>query len=165
MENDFSQALSRLARKNEKISLELQKLGIDSANIPNMNDLLEKLSNTIGEILDKNTNFIADIYRKHSSNPADNLVHGNSDEGMKEISSAPKYKKLINILIEQGIDVKNLAITTEKLDKNRMRQYPYKIVHILGDNPKTITISDQIGQATYVFDGYISLVDFINAEK
>lgn len=84
---------------------------------------------------------------------------------MEELKTVEKYEKLIKILNDAGVDFNNIQVLTESINPERMRKIPYKIVYILGENPITITISNEIGQATYVFHDYIEPNLLVNAEK
>jgi hypothetical protein len=54
----------------------------------------------------------------------------------------------------------------ETLNPERMRKVPYQIYHIMTNNlQKTVLISDQIGQATFVYDTIISPEIFQIIEK
>jgi hypothetical protein len=54
----------------------------------------------------------------------------------------------------------------ETLSPERMRKIPYQIYHITTKNiQKTVLISDQIGQATFVYDTIISPEIFQIIEK
>lgn len=54
----------------------------------------------------------------------------------------------------------------EKLDDNKMRKIPYRIIYVKWPNfSRTILISDQIWEASFVYDWLIDKKSFENIEK
>lgn len=154
--------MQKFVDKHENIKENLKKIGIENGKIPEIENLLDRIIVKITNILDENSIKIPNIYRKNST---ETTITKGSGEWMEELKTVEKYEKLIKILNDAGVDFNNIQVLTESINPERMRKIPYKIVYILGENPITITISNEIGQATYVFHDYIEPNLLVNAEK
>jgi hypothetical protein len=83
----------------------------------------------------------------------------------KEVTSAPKFEELKELLKEMKVEILG-KIYEETINEDRFREYPYKIIHIeVNGKKKTILVSDEIGQITFVYDGNIDKLSFKNAIK
>lgn len=134
--------------------------------VPTMNDLLDEIGVSVGEILSQSQSFIPDIYRTSANGVGEDAIITGSGNGLEEVRTASKYEILMQVLSSLWVDPRNVSVTTEKIDPKRMRKYPYKIVHIVWvPNPVTLTVSDEIGQSTYIYPGYVDLSQFIEAKK
>ena len=134
--------------------------------VPTMNDLLDEIGVSVGEILSQSQSFIPDIYRTSANDGGEDGIITGSGNGLEEVRSAPKYDILMQVLSALWVDPRNVSVTTETMNPKRMRKYPYKIVHIVWvPHPITLTVSDEIGQSTYIYGWYVDLSQFIEAKK
>lgn len=165
--------LERLVKQQSKNKSTDSADNTDSANhnkhttetihIPTIEELLDTVSTTITKILDTNASFVPDIYRK---NDGQTVQAGDGETTFDNtLRTAPKFEGIMKVL-QETYSIANIVVSTERIDQNRMRRMPYKIIHILDKtHPITITVSDEIGEATYVFGGYVSFMDLIDAKK
>jgi len=79
---------------------------------------------------------------------------------IEETTSVPKFQAFLTVLEQNNVSFEDLIVLEEdeevlKKDK-RMRKFPYKIVYLtINDIQKTVLISDEIGQATFVYEWVI----------
>ena len=66
--------------------------------VPTMNDLLDEIGVSVGEILSQAQSFIPDIYRTSANEGGDDGIVTGSGNGMEEVRSAPKYEILMQVL-------------------------------------------------------------------
>lgn len=66
--------------------------------VPTMNDLLDEIGVSVGEILSQSQSFIPDIYRTSANGEGDDGIVTGSGNGMEEVRSAPKYEMLMQVL-------------------------------------------------------------------
>ena len=128
-----------------------------------VDDLLNMFLDALEQKLDKEI-----IKLKFSILPALCLTNMKawSWEFVEGKESVDKYRQFLNILLLININIEDLLIYEEKIDKDIMRQYPYKIIYISEWNiDKTVLISDEIWQATFVYDWIIRIEKFENYEK
>lgn len=77
----------------------------------------------------------------------------------------------MRILLRRSVKLEDIAVTIEDLDNDQMRSIPYRIVHVRDstipsqDRIRTICVSDEIGEQTFVYDGFVDLTAFRSAEK
>ena len=83
---------------------------------------------------------------------------------MEETKTAPKYESLVRILAKRSIDISGLMVGVETLEKSQMRSIPYRVVWMA--NPlRTICISDEVGEKTYVYHGFVDIASLAAHEK
>lgn len=70
------------------------------------------------------------------------------------------------MLMRHGTELTDIAIVEETLEKNQMREIPYRIVYIRTPRGiRTVCVSDQIGEKTYVYDGMVDLIYWKESRK
>ena len=100
--------------------------------------------------------------------PGKKVNQSNSNQNVNEIKEVSKYNNFLKVyydlfLWRKGITIK---VYEEKLNADKMRKLPYKIIHIQWWKfSRTILISDQIWQATFVYDWIIEASIFQNIKK
>lgn len=85
-----------------------------------------------------------------------------------EFKQWDKYNEFLRIYNELFFWRKDVQIKTymEKLDSNKIRKSPYYIINIIwGDFSKTLLISNQIWEATFVYNWMIESGKFAEIEK
>lgn len=76
---------------------------------------------------------------------------------MSETRTAPKYEFLVRVLSKAGINISQLIVAVEKLQSTQLRSIPYRVIWL--QNPlRTICVSDEIGEKTYVYHGFVDVV-------
>ena len=88
----------------------------------------------------------------------------------REVVSVEKYKILLYILHARGISFDNIVVLQESQtllqSERRMRTFPYKIIYLQEwEISKTILISDEIWQATFVYEWLIREDNFHEYSK
>ena len=66
--------------------------------VPTMNDLLDEIGVSVGEILSQSQSFIPDIYRISANDGGEDGIITGSGNGLEEVRSAPKYEILMQVL-------------------------------------------------------------------
>ena len=171
-EERMSRVISKFLKKYPKLQdvyreeLGLRgKMGLVKA-VSTIDNLLDEIGVSVGEILSQSQSFIPDIYRTSAKAGGDDVIVTGSGNGLEEVRTAPKYEILMQVLSSLWVDPRNVSVIIEKIDPKRMRKYPYKIVHIVWvPHPVTLTVSDEIGQSTYIYPWYVDLSQFIEAKK
>lgn len=82
----------------------------------------------------------------------------------EDIKMVPKYEALIRVLSKNGIDTSTLIVGVETLEKSQMRTVPYRVIW-MADPLRTICISDQMGEKTYVYHGFVDINSLSMHEK
>ncbi|MCP4522986.1 MAG: hypothetical protein GY828_02075, partial [Candidatus Gracilibacteria bacterium] len=84
---------------------------------------------------------------------------------VKETRFAPKFNEVMSLLEKMGIEIQG-NIYEETISEDRLRAEPYKIIHIeLNGKKKTLLVSDEIGQATFIYAGNIEALYLKNSIK
>ena len=139
---------------------------IKDLNILSVDELLEKIINKVEDILSFN---VIDLwYDIFPASEEIKIFEGKDEENKFETEkiSVDKFWILVNVLLEKNINLDDIVIYEEKLNKDRMREKPYKLIYLRTNwVNKTIVISDEIGQATFIYDWLINLELFNKNSK
>jgi hypothetical protein len=83
---------------------------------------------------------------------------------LEAVEIAPKYRLIFDTLLQRGVNPLDIAIVQEELDRDQMRKIPYRILYVRLPAQEsrearivTICVSDQIGERTYLYNGYVDL--------
>ena len=139
---------------------------IKDLNILSVDELLEKIINKVEDILSFN---VIDLwYDIFPASEEIKIFEGKDEENKFETEkiSVDKFWILVKVLLEKNINLDDIVIYEEKLNKDRMREKPYKLIYLRTNwVNKTIVISDEIGQATFIYDWLINLELFNKNSK
>ncbi len=91
------------------------------------------------------------------------VIPGNG-EGIEPTRDGHKIIVFRKILGDLGIDWSNLEGVKEELDRNQFRKYPYHLIYIPSLS-RTVAISNEVGEETYVYKGIIPPDSFHMAMK
>lgn len=82
------------------------------------------------------------------------------------VQSAQKYEIFLDILSEYDITNADIEASEEVLENSQMRAFPYKIFHLTTSHGiRTVCISDQVGEKTYVYEGKVDADALISTKK
>ncbi len=151
----------RTALEKEKVFQRYIGLNHIASQYTSIDDFLDMLIAKLSQDL-KKIKLTHDIFEKGAAQIEWN---GISKEKI-ELKTAQKNKLFLRVLHKMGIDFSDVTQYEESLNPERMRKIPYQIYHIeKWENQKTVLISDQIGQATFVYDAIIHTDIFKSIEK
>lgn len=89
----------------------------------------------------------------------------NEDAREYELKTADKWQLFLKVLHHNGMTLPDNAVFKESLDDRKMRKIYYRIAYIEHPEQKTVCISDQIGEAIYIYDGLVPLTIIIAGMK
>ncbi|MFK7780575.1 MAG: hypothetical protein QM490_05585 [Candidatus Gracilibacteria bacterium] len=153
----------RTALEKEKVFQRYLKLNKIDTEYISIDDILDKLIGSLfQELKYRNIKLIHKIFGTKKS-----CINRNGIKKEKlVIKTIQKEKIFIRVLYKMGYDAGEIRQYEEKINSNRMRHIPYKIFHLQNqDNQKTVLICDEVGQATFIYDGIILPFAFKEVEK
>lgn len=137
------------------------RMKLTSGEFMNMDALLDEVIKTEAEILSRGS--IQIPVRIFSAGTHQGIAEGNG-EWLSEMRTAAKYESLIRVLSKWWVDVSKLIVAVETLKQTQMRSIPYRVIWM--QNPlRTICISDEIGERTYIYRGYIDIAWLATHQK
>lgn len=134
-------------------------------------ELLDNFISTIEEkLLIKSVKLPFSIYPPNHTTVIEEWGEETEKFDDREVAQAPKFQTFLRILNKRWISFDSLIVLEEdeevlKADK-RMREIPYKIIYLREwDVEKTVLISDEVWQATFVYEWIIREDNFANFSK
>jgi len=156
---------------NKLVALLIKK-DINQENHQQAEDFIEKVlqksfNTAIEKIIDLKTWSIKEIDYSLFL-PWTRTNQSSSNKKWYKVRQADKYNTFLKVYYDLFLWNKDITIdaSKEKLDNNKVRKFPYKIVQIQSSNfSRTILISDQIWEITFVYDWIIDTEEFQNIKK
>jgi hypothetical protein len=139
-------------------------------SIPSLNDLLTRTIEVTWDIVEFD---IIKVARVFATPKIENqgILPGDG-QGLEAVEIAPKYRLIFDTLLQRGVNPLDIAIVQEELDRDQMRKIPYRILYVRLPAQEsrearivTICVSDQIGERTYLYNGYVDLWVLSHAKK
>lgn len=161
--------------RNSEYSLEvlkryMRRFSESSQNVLDVDEMLQKFIESVERRLS-----VESIKLSFTIYPPQHTTvivswEGGSEFNLEDKESIPKFQEFLKILENANVSFDNLVVYREQEEvleeDNRMRNFPYNITHLRhGNIQKTILISDEIWQATFVYDWLIQEQHFREYSK
>jgi len=144
----------------------------DSVNdILSVDELLEQFIETIEKKLKiESVKLPFTIYPPNHTTVIQEWDESSEEFNEQEPKQVPKFSLFLHILNEKWISFDSIMVLEEDEEllraDNRMRVFPYKIIYLRDwDIEKTILISDELWQATFVYEWIIREDNFADFSK
>jgi hypothetical protein len=134
----------------------LRKIEPGHEGLPTIDQLLDAVVRIEAEMLSRGAQRFPQ--RIFSPKTTDGLPNGDGGGSgtVESAKTAPKYERFVSMLSKRGTDLSKLVLGIETLEKNQMRKIPYRVIW-MPDPDRTVCISDEIGEKTYVYRGSVDM--------